>query len=255
MTNLQRELERLGLSENESIVYLCLLELGEAKTKDVAAKAKINRPAVYLILESLHKKGLVNVIEDSNISRYSAEHPKQLELLLQSAESRLNEQKVILHDLEPELASLFHHTSNRPAVKIYTGKEGFIAMDKDSMRNRRRGRTALSFTAFDKLGKFNFDKDRTYYTKKRMLFREPLKVIYTNKSGPIAGANSEKDLREARYLPSKRYPFQSSIVIRPWYGLRIFSEHQGEFLGITIASKEIAKTMEAIFKIIWDTLE
>ncbi len=255
MNNLHRELEKIGLSESEARVYLTVLELGEAKTKDISTKSKINRPATYLILESLQKKGLVNSIDDSNISKYSAEHPKQLELILQKSESELKERREILHDLEPELSGLFHHTSNRPAVKIYTGKDGFLAMDKDSMRNRRRGKSAYSFTAFDELGKFSFDKSTKYYTKKRLAFKEPLKVIYTRKGGPVENANSREDMREARYLEPKKFPFKSSIVIRPWYGLRIFSEHKGDFLGITIASKEIAKTMESIFKIVWDSLE
>lgn len=255
MNNLFRDLEKIGLTEKEARVYCSLLELGSSVTKEISQKAGLTRPATYLILESLTKRGLVNSIEEAGAVIFTAEHPKQLELILQRTRSKLEEQEVILHEIEPELASLFHHASNQPAVKIYTGPEGFMAMDKDSFRNRRKGKTAYSFTALDLLDSYQPKTSGGYYAEKRLSWREPLKVIYTHKEGPQPGATDEKLLREARFVARDKYPFEGSIVIRPWYGLRIFSQRKGQFLGITIASKELAKTMESIFKLVWDSLE
>lgn len=255
MTVLYRDLEKLGLTEKEARVYCALLELGSASTKEIAAKVTIGRPATYLVLEALTKRGLANSIEEAGTIIFTAEHPKQLELILQRSRAKLAEQEVILHDLEPELAGLFHHASNQPAVKIYTGTDGFLAMDKDSFRHRRRGKTAYSFTALDLLGTYQSKTNSNHYAEKRMHFREPLQVIYTHKDGPQPGATDAKLMREARFVPRNKYPFEGSIVIRPWYGLRIFSHRREQFLGITIASKELAKTMESIFKLVWDSLE
>jgi len=52
-----QELQKLGLSDKESKVYLASLELGPAPIAAIAKQASVNRPTTYVIIESLIKKG------------------------------------------------------------------------------------------------------------------------------------------------------------------------------------------------------
>jgi len=250
---LDRDLERLGLSEKEAKIYLAALELGNAVVRDIAAKAEVSRPTAYIVLESLVKRGLASAVREGDNTYYAAEHPKQLELLLQKQRATLNERETILIDMVPQLTSLYHSADRHPIVKIYTGPEGQLAMDQDGARNRKRNQMAYSFTALDLLEDFQRDQIKAY-PDSRLKFHESLRVIYTHRDGPRDGLNDPKALREVKYIPRKQYPFEGSIVIRPWFGLRIFSHRNDEFVGITVESQELAKTMQSIFQLCWDLL-
>ena len=52
----------MGLSENESDVYLTALSLGPCKVSDIARNSGIKRTTVYSVMEALKKIGLI-VIE------------------------------------------------------------------------------------------------------------------------------------------------------------------------------------------------
>lgn len=253
LKTLSKDLERIGLTDKEAAVYLAALELGNASVKAIAAKATLNRPVTHIILESLTKRGLASAVKEGETTIYAAEHPKQIELILQQEQMMLAEKQAILNDVVPQLTSLFHRADSHPIVKIYLGPDGARAMDQDGMRNRRRNAISYSFTALDVLEDFNSDLAK--FAEKRILGKEALKVIYTHRDGPQADMTNPKELRESRFIPKNRYPFDSSIVIRPWYGLRIFSHRKNEFVGIAIESKELAKTMKSIFDLCWDSLE
>ena len=45
--SLKSELRQFGLDEKKASIYLALLELGQAKAKEIAAKAQILRPTAY----------------------------------------------------------------------------------------------------------------------------------------------------------------------------------------------------------------
>ncbi|MEK7106984.1 MAG: helix-turn-helix domain-containing protein, partial [Patescibacteria group bacterium] len=53
-------LSQLGLSGQESAVYLAALELGFSSISDIAKKAGIKRPTTYYIVDELIKKNLVS---------------------------------------------------------------------------------------------------------------------------------------------------------------------------------------------------
>ena len=57
---MEKQLEELGLTKNETKVYLVLLELGLTTTSAIIKRAGINTSKVYESLERLLKKGLVS---------------------------------------------------------------------------------------------------------------------------------------------------------------------------------------------------
>jgi len=68
-------LENVGLTKNESIVYLTLLRIGTAKTGEILNKSHLNSGKIYEILESLKEEGLVSESIINNIRHFTAAPP------------------------------------------------------------------------------------------------------------------------------------------------------------------------------------
>ena len=63
-------LENLGLSKNEVLVFVKLLELGESKSGAIISKTNLQSSAVYNSLASLIEKGIVSFIKKNGIKYY-----------------------------------------------------------------------------------------------------------------------------------------------------------------------------------------
>jgi sugar-specific transcriptional regulator TrmB len=112
-----KSLEKLGLPDKESRVYLAGLELGKFSVLALANKTGIKRPTCYLILDELVKKGLVTTFPKAKKVIYVAEHPNTL---LKKSEDSLRVAKEIM----PELQGLMDLTSEKPELKTYSGQKG-----------------------------------------------------------------------------------------------------------------------------------
>ena len=76
---LEKYLEELGLSDKEAVVYLALLQFDNAAPSQIAEKTKLNRSTVYVVLESLEKKGLASETNVGKTVHYQAAAPERLE--------------------------------------------------------------------------------------------------------------------------------------------------------------------------------
>ena len=72
------QLSALGLSPEESKVYLTLLELGRGFVSVIAKRAKVQRVNCYHLLEALERKGVASVTLKRSTKVYAAEPPEML---------------------------------------------------------------------------------------------------------------------------------------------------------------------------------
>jgi HTH-type transcriptional regulator, sugar sensing transcriptional regulator len=68
-------IKALGLSDNESEVYLILLNMNEALASEIATKSRISRPHIYDTLEKLIDKGLASYVIKNNRRHYKPANP------------------------------------------------------------------------------------------------------------------------------------------------------------------------------------
>jgi len=251
---LERNLEKLGLSEKEAKVYLATLELGQATVQQIAKKAEVQRPTAYVLLDSLIKDGLVTNVDVGKKTLFAAETPEQLDRLIKKEEVELKEKYDRLEEIIPELKALFNLSENKPKVKFYAGKEGIIAIQEEFTRvAETQKQDMVGFTPLDELFKAFPDYEETY-SKKRAESQIVSRVIYTRAPGPIANATSPTKKREARYIPKDKFPFTSSVTV---YGEEylVLISYGAQLLGVAIQSKDIASTFRTIFELAWKASE
>jgi len=87
----QKIIEQLGFSAKEAKVYLAALGLGECHISDIAEKVKLPRTSVQVIVDKLHKAGLMNFYVMRRYKYWVAESPERLLHNLKQRENLMEE--------------------------------------------------------------------------------------------------------------------------------------------------------------------
>jgi|GEM_PF-705694 len=131
MQDLIHSLIRIGFSENESAVYIALLELGASRGGIVARKASVNRATTYSVLETLRKKGLVFTHVEAGERWFTAEPPERIALLLQRERRSVEEKEDIAKRLLMRLKVIENAEGTRPKIRYVESVDGLRAMQKE----------------------------------------------------------------------------------------------------------------------------
>ena len=124
---LEKYLEELGLSDKEAVVYLALLQFDNAAPWQIAEKTKLNRSTVYVVLESLEKKGLASETNVGKTVHYQAAAPERLETYVEQQELKLEELGKRLKDIIPQIKAVQRETGERPIIRVAYGKDAALA--------------------------------------------------------------------------------------------------------------------------------
>ncbi|MEI7511089.1 MAG: helix-turn-helix domain-containing protein [Candidatus Peregrinibacteria bacterium] len=242
---LSNTLQKIGLSEKESKIYLATLELGTAVASVIAKKAKTNRLTAYAILQSLTQKGYVSHYKKKGIQHFSATHPQ---VLVNETEQSFQE----LKDSLPELNAIYSLHENRPKISFYEGREGLETLWNLSLNTQEQKvyqiahlKTMISAVGEDFLNE---------YVKKRAEKGIVNYCIYDHfgiinfKTNYIFQTSKEL-LREVRIAP---LDFQSSGISILYDNKVSFLSSKAESFGFLIESTEYSLMMKSLFKNLWE---
>lgn len=251
-TNLELELQRVGLDQREAKIYLAALELGPSPVQKIAQRANVPRATTYLILDDLRNKGFVTTYDEGKKTFFVAESPDRLAALVDEKEAEVQRQKEAIKSLVPELTSRGQfEKGERPVVRYYEGKDAVKNWLRDILSGR--GGEILNILHYDRADKvlqeigFPFEKLRERRKKHRVKSR----VIYTADKGPIEGYSNQQ--RQAKFLPVDKYPFEADIAVR---GDRVLlAPYSSPLRGVVIEDKAIANSMRLVFEALWDQLK
>ncbi len=257
-----KTLTDFGLSEKEAKIYLTLLELEIAGVSDISRKSGINRSSAYVVIESLKKKGLVNMTTDKKIQGYTASSP---ETLLQIAEEKLEKQSNIKDGIEkvlPELRTLHKDTKLRPKVQIYTlTDQQAIDSAYNTIFNEQTLKGMRKFRVFEDLSnikKFlppDYIKKDTAHLKKSGVEMQVITPNNRNSKSVVLDYKKHGSTDFFSIIPEKKFSHSKKTIL----GLSIY-EDKIEFISqdpliVVIESQEIADTLKNIFDLAWKESE
>ena len=225
-------LKQAGLTENESKVYLALLDLGPALAGQISRKTGLHRRTVYDTTEMLIKKGLLGYILKNNRRLFQASNPQRFLDILK-------EKQDLLSPLVSEMTAKFSLTKEKEETNFYKGKEGLKAVFEDQLQSKGEililGASAKAYEVL----KFYFK----WYDKTRKEKKIKTRIIATDKK------ISRVALADIRYLPEK-YSNPVSVNV---YGekVAIILWHQTNPFAVVIKNKEIAKSYRDYFELMW----
>lgn len=123
-----KALQKIGLTRNESLVYLTLLKQGESKAGFISKKSAINRTTTYDALKSLLDKGLVSYVIKANRKWFRVVNPERLIEIVREEEE---EAKKVL----PFLKSFYRKPQPDSNVRLFYGYQGIKSVFMDILRN------------------------------------------------------------------------------------------------------------------------
>jgi len=232
-------LQKLGFSENETKIYLASLELGVSSAQDIAEKAKLKRTTAYSVLTYLINRGVVGKTKVKGKTRFLAEPPERLLLLIKEIEGGIK-------DALPELEAIYNKSEAKPKITFYEGVEGIKNVFEDTIREKPKEILMwLSDDYFKQLPGYSAE-----YIKRRTALNMHAKRICTVNS-IWHRKNQKRDVEElSETIAVPKEMFDTNIEVNVYNNKLAFMDF-GENLGIIIESKAIADAMRQAYALSW----
>ncbi len=238
-------LVRLGLSEEESKIYLALLHGGKASISDLSKSTGLYRPMIYKLLPSLYSKQLIAQQRVGKRTYYVAENPAQLKLLV----GKLSDD---LESVAEELFQSYRNGKQRPVIKNFEGREGIRRVYEEMMSLCKRGDVVYRYESPK-----NYIKNKEYYPRlyleKAAGARESMieKFVITNeKTHKLRRGRLE---RYSKFIPASFDPFEYDITQLIYHNRVVFIDYKREAANV-IESTRYAELQRKLFKLLFDKL-
>jgi len=229
-------LEKIGLTRNESVIYISLLKLGITSAQDIVKESELHRSRVYDSLESLQRKGLVSYVIKDYKKYFQAVKPEKLL-------EYVNEQKEAIKQLLPKLHKIEGTKREEISATVYKGKEGLKTIHSEMLREgkdiRVLGAKALIYSELQYFLP-NFERQRIKKKMKWICLWD--KKEYTKRI-------TNKRLMEGKSLPKG---FDSNGVVNIFGDkVAIVLWKENHPTGFMIDNKDISESFKKWFNLMW----
>lgn len=240
---------QFGLSEDEALIYLKLLELGPATVQQLASACDLKRSTTHIKVEDLIQKGLVTQTKRGARRMVVAEVPEKLQSLL-------DQKKWELKRLENNLPDIIEGIyKNVPKVKDTTDVEVKYYESRNSVKHVYheilKAKKIYSFA--------NLLQVRKVLPENTGLFERALKQnkeleiweILDHRSSSLSPIKNER--YHYCFIPSSKFQFSNDFIIFDNYVALV--SLQAKPSAILIDSKTIAEGLRTIHQVFWEFLK
>lgn len=238
--------KQIGLTNKHARVYESLITKTNVTPLALARETKINRTSLYRYLEELREKGLVELVLGDKSNRYRA-NADGLNQYLVSEESRVENLKQTIPSLVAELSK--QEVVGGSEVKYYQGVEGLKQMLWNVVSSGKEY-VGLGYQDWNtSVGKAYAERLRSKNMETGATSREITNQVddsfdYTS-LGKGYGRVYEHKWIDPKILEVKHDTYIYGEVFAYYY------HYHGEYFGVEIHNKEIARTERQMFEILW----
>lgn len=235
-------LKGIGLSKNESKVYLTILRLGSAAVGEITKNSGVHRRNVYDSIDRLIKKGLVGHTTKNKVKHFEVSNPKNLLSLLNKQKEDIQKKEKLLSKIMPELI-VTKNSREIDDVKIFRGKESRKIIFEDIL-NSATENCVLGAHTPSKISKTVLN----HWHKKRISKGIKDRFIY-NKPDDYSKELSELPLTEVRFMPEEIDTNTAINIYGNKVGMLLWSN--GQPISILIDNKNVADDFRKYFNVLW----
>jgi sugar-specific transcriptional regulator TrmB len=236
-------LESLGLTKNESKIYIYLLKKGKSTTGPIIKNTGITNSRVYESTNTLVKKGLITYTVQKQGKYFEAAEPQKF---LDLEEERKEKIESIL----PTMIKLKNTGESTTTSAVYEGFEGFKTSFKKIIDDCPVNGT-IYIIGFSEQ-QYALKSLRTFITNmnlKSQQKKHKLKLVLDEKVRNTFGKDREKEKNtEVRYMP-KEFVSPAAIDITDEY-VYIFLWEEKPFVFM-IKNIRIVESFKQYFNMLW----
>ncbi len=233
----------LGLSQNETKIYISLLETGFASPTKIAAASGIHRVNVYDSLTKLKEKGLVGEVTHEGKKSYQASPPENLHNIIK-------EKEIMLNKILPELQLANSLTKNEYHVQVFEGWD-YIRNHFLHCLELKKDILALNVPVFaiTKVGQYF----QEVIHKRRAEQKQCMYHIYSKEALERIKFLNTLPYTKARYLEREHENNVTTTICDGEIAIHImFDKEEQKPLTILIKNKQIAEAYRLNFFSLWD---
>lgn len=237
---LDRLLQQIGFSKNETKVYLAALESGPSSAQTLAERASLPRTTVYSVLEYLVKRGVVGKTVHQGKTRFLADPPEKLL-------SILNDVRTQVEKALPQLEAIYNQSETKPKIYFYEGKWAIRKAFDDTLVVKPHEILMWNTDLYFDFERYGLDK---HYIDQRVKLGIHAKRI-AGEGSIWHTKNKPRDmfeLSETVIVPRKFFWPGIEVNI---YANKVVFMNFAENNSIIIESKAIADAMRQIYQLSW----
>jgi sugar-specific transcriptional regulator TrmB len=238
-------LKEIGLTETEIKVYFSLLQIGATSAGKIAEDTGVYRKNLYDALNKLIEKGLVTFVVENKIKVFQPKNPENLLRYLDENKARIDEKKIEIEKLIPELKSQFNSLSPEIESEIYRGLDGIKTILKECLNYKEILFIGATGDVENRLPYF-----WPQYNKKREKLKCKWKLLLVHEA-------KNKPLTSSKYYEYKVLPkILSGLNVIYIYGDNVANILWLEKpLAFVIKHKTLANNYRKYFDYIWETIK
>ncbi len=246
-----KNLRLLGLDQQQSLLYLDLLEKGARSPLELSRDTNLNHTSVYRYLEDLQRLGLAEELPADHRTRFQARSPEDLEYLISKKEADLEKVKTVLPDLMTSLKLITQSSSSPTEVVYFRGKAGLQQLLWNTLKAAGKDEVVgFGYLNWNEhIGSFFAEKLRQECIDRKIAAREILNTFQDWKEYTNNKIYATKFYRH-RFLPYSQFPITHDTYIYNDVFAMLHS-FKGEVFGLEIHNGEIARTQKQIFNFLW----
>lgn len=244
MKNTIKDLQQLGLNNNQAKTYLTILKLGKCTASEISKESSVARTTVYDNVRVLKQYDLIEEGYEKGKKHFTAQTPANLKNII-------DQKADLITTLVDNLGEIYKSSTKRPKITIQKGPKAFKKMHELSLIHNRKRRTRL-IGSVNNIFSWVTRKYIKKYVKSRIEKGIKNQVITNQKVLKMKDMYSQKknkeSLREIKYLENigsiktGLFNFDDFVCISP---------PSDEGFVIIIQSKDFAKTFNSLFEFLW----
>ena len=241
-------LKKLGLSDEESILYFSLLSNGSMTILKLSRISGVERTRIYGIAERLVKRGVLEQITDYNKKLLKAAELGQLELLIEEEKKKIE----IIDKSFGQFQSVFNYFTQRHSptrVQFYKGKSGIKQVLWNELSSESKKIYSLTYRHLGEITGMKFARKLAGEYKIRGIKAWDIQSVEFVKSLNTKIRPYIFDIH-SRYIDPKI--FNIKLAFECYDDVTaIFNWHEGDIFAIEIYDAKFADMIKQIHKIIW----
>jgi len=247
----QQILKELGLSQEETHLYLTTLKHDPLSTTQLAKLTGIPKTTIYRYIESLREKNLVEKVIGPRGILIHAQDPEQFELILEEKKNNILKLNSSLPLLITDLKTIQPSINQKTEVRYYDGVKGIKQLLWNTLSAVHSEVVGYGYKSWNTyVGEKYAEKLREEYVLRKIFSKEILNHVDKKHSFTKNTPYLQKCYKN-REISTKKLEINYNTIIY----LNVFATYNvygGEIFGIEIYNAEIAKSQRQIFYMLWE---